>query len=361
MNDFDVELLKFLSVNGRATIQEISQKFKINPDAASKAIEELISKEGIVFSPEINFENLWLMEFAKQARQQTKRGIIGGANEIISNTGFSEYVLKLEFESLPNENDLTKAADTKEKYVQFLATTKSKNAYGYVLARTYDDINYLLSEMEKKLSKYKFKASAIRLFPEWGFFPITAEMINSFKLFDSYKNLLTGLTKDGRASFSDIGSAYSQGSTQMLYAYDRLIRTRVLKWITYYIQNLDSYSIAFFEIAVNGIAFEKEKEKWFMRMVKADFCPYIYLARTVSPLGYFGILASQSKEELKKEIGFVEGFKNADTKVDMLDKVLIGKIGLRYFDMRYSAAYYYLEDKGLVEKLNLPTPGAGYI
>jgi DNA-binding Lrp family transcriptional regulator len=354
-------LLKFLSVNGRATIQELAQKFGMKPEEVSKDLEELSSREGLTFAPEINFENLWLMEFAKQARQQTKRSIIGEASEIVANAGFSEYLLKLDFESMPKYEELANATSTKERYVQFLATTKSKKAYGYVLARTYDDISYIVRGIQSKLSKYQFTLSVIRIFPEWGFFPIDTDMINSFKLFDSYKNLLAGLTKRGRAPFSEIGAEYGQGSTQMLYAYDRLIRTRVLKWVTYYIANISQYSIAFLELTLKGSGFEKEKEKWYLKMVKSEVCPYVYMAHMLSPLGYFGILAFQDKDELEKEINALSKFKYAESKVEMLDKILVGKIGLRYFDMRYSSAYAYLESKGLVERQSLPSPGAGYI
>ncbi len=54
-------------------------------------------KYQLSFVPEINFENLWHMEFAREARKQTKRGIIGEAGNIVANAGFNEYAIVIKF------------------------------------------------------------------------------------------------------------------------------------------------------------------------------------------------------------------------------------------------------------------------
>ncbi|MEM3215699.1 MAG: hypothetical protein QXS17_02170 [Candidatus Micrarchaeaceae archaeon] len=350
-------LLKMLSVNSRASLQEISNELHISKTTAYALLAETIKKYGLRFCPEISLENLWRMEFARQARSQTKRGIIGGATEIVANTGFNEYMLTINFEGeKPSDNSIASALGN-NYMIQFAASGKGAyDVFAYMVSRTYDDIRYFLDKFNAKLNKYSMAENVNRIWTTHGFFPASEELVQQFNLFDSYKNILLGFIKDGRATFSDIGSKYGQGSTQMLYAYERLVRTGVLKHMTY-IEEIPKRKIsAIAQISIsNESIFEKSKEQWYEDMVKQseDECVYTYIADTFSPIGSIAIINVKDNKELSREMQKLSSLRGAHVKFTAIKSVLIGSIAVRNFDMRYSNIYAYLESKNKVKKITM--------
>ena len=349
------ELLKLLSVNSRIGIDELAQKLHVSKSVVASLLEQAKAKYGITFVPELSFDNLWHMEFARQARMQTKRGIIGEASEIIANTGFNEYALQINFlDKAPSDKELADALG--DSYiVQFLARTKGKyDIWAYLVSRTYEEIRYMLEKMNKKLGKYSMTESVSRIWTEHGFFPISAKLVQQFNLFDSYKNLILGLLENGRRTFSEIGGTYAQGSTQMIYAYDRLIKTNVIKRMTYYESTPERRFGAIAQITVtNQEQFEKSKEAWYTSMVKQDEegeCLYTYIASTMEPMGSIAIINTKTNDELKGQIDKLSSMQGASVSYSLLQNAIIGKIGIRNFDMRYSDIYAYLESRNKVAR-----------
>jgi len=354
--DIEKKILSILGANARISINDLAGEVHIDKNKTYEIFNNIVEKYGIRFVPEINIDALWHMEFARQARLQTKRSIIGEAEEMISNVGFSEYLMQIKFdEKIPNNDELISAAE-KEYWTQFLAKTHGNyDVLAYIVARPYDDLRYIISKLGAVLKNYNMEISISKIWPYFGFFPPSKSLISQFKLFETYKNLLVGLLNAGRENFSEMGKEYGQGYTQMLYSYDRLYRTNVLKRVTYYETkpNKKAYEAVSIKVT-NREKFEKSKEEWYMHIIEQANKGkqlYVYACETVAPFGNFVILAGESTEEIKKEISHISKLKGAKVSGTHIDQSLIGALGIREFDMRYSFQYEYLESRNKVPRI----------
>ncbi|MEM3781395.1 MAG: AsnC family protein [Candidatus Micrarchaeaceae archaeon] len=348
-------LLKLLSVNARASLQEIAATLHMSKSSTYALLEKTIEKYGLRFFPEISLENLWRMEFARQARSQTKRGIIGEATEIMANAGFNEYALRIKFEGKrPESKELANALGNSHM-VLFAAPCKGAcDFFAYLVSRTYEDVKYLLGKFNAKLSNYSMIEDVSRIWTSHGFFPASTELVSQFNLFDSYKNLLLGLMKNGRAAFSEIGAECGQGSTQMLYAYERLARTGVLKRMTYIETAPERSAAVIAQLSIsNSKLFESSKEKWYEDMVSQNSreCAYSYIADTLSPLGIIAIISAKNRKEVDSEMRKLASLRGAHATFARIESTLLGNIAVRNFDMRYSDMYAYLESRNKVKRL----------
>ena len=353
--DDEKALLKLLSINARITNEDIAKRLHLSKQEASKLFDYVVSKYGLKFVPEISLENMWHVEFAKQARLQTKRGIIGEANELVSNAGFNEYSLKINFiGSKPGKEELYEAARSIPE-MQFITMTSGHyDAWAYLVSRSFEDIRYALSNFNKKLEKYDKKENLAKIKTNFGFFALNKQLVERFNIFESYRNLLSGLIENGRATFTEIGAKYQQGSTQMLYAYDRLVRIGVLKRVTYYETKPERTEASIIEIAItNEAKFEREKERWYLRMVdeaNKSECKYTYIADTLSPLGLIAIINTKTEKEINEEENALKKMNGATIETTEITEPVIGSMGIRNFDMRYSCIYDYLELKNKVPR-----------
>ncbi|MGC8676155.1 MAG: hypothetical protein ACP5T3_01385 [Candidatus Micrarchaeia archaeon] len=355
------ELLKILSIDSRQSLQDLSNALHISKTATYNLLSEATRKYGLHFYPEISLENLWHMEFARQARAQTKRGIIGEATEIMASVGFNEYALQIKFEGKKPDDSEMAAALGKSGIVQFAATTRGKqDVWAYLVARTYDEIRYFLEKLNKNLDSYSMTETVSNIWTKLGFFPLSAQLVQNFNLFDSYRNLVLGLMENGRATFSDIGSKYNQGSTQMLYAYERLARTGVLRHMTYFETSPLRKVAEIAQIRINNAeSFEKSKEQWYKDMVEQSEkgeCAYTYIADTLSPLGSIAIISASDNAALEREMKKLRAMRGASAEFSAVAKELIGRIAVRNYDMRYSEMYEYLASRNKVKKI---APRAG--
>ena len=354
--DIEKKILSILGANARISINDLAGEVHIDKNKTYEIFNSIVEKYGIRFVPEINIDALWHMEFARQARLQTKRSIIGEAEEMMSNVGFSEYLMQIKFEEkAPNNDELISAAE-KEYWIQFLAKTHGNyDALAYIVARPYDDLRYIISKLGAALKNYDMEISISKIWPYFGFFPLSKSLISQLKLFETYKNLLVGLLNAGRKNFSEMGKEFGQGYTQMLYSYDRLYRTNVLRRVTYYETkpNKKAYEAVSIKIT-NKEKFEKSKEEWYMHIIeqanKGEQL-YVYACETIAPFGNFVILAGESTEEIKKEINYISKLKGVKVSSTHIDQSLIGALGIREFDMRYSFQYQYLESRNKVPRI----------
>jgi len=354
--DIEKKILSILGANARISINDLAGEVHIDKNKTYEVFNSIVEKYGIRFVPEINIDALWHMEFARQARLQTKRSIIGEAEEMISNVGFSEYLMQIKFDKkTPNNDELISTAE-KEYWIQFLAKTHGNyDALAYIVARPYDDLRYIISKLGAALKNYDMEISISKIWPYFGFFPLSKSLISQLKLFETYKNLLVGLLNAGRENFSEMGKEFGQGYTQMLYSYDRLYRTNVLRRVTYYETkpNKKAYEAVSIKIT-NKEKFEKSKEEWYMHIIeqanKGEQL-YVYACETIAPFGNFVILAGESTEEIKKEINYISKLKGVKVSSTHIDQSLIGALGIREFDMRYSFQYQYLESRNKVPRI----------
>ena len=139
----------------------------------------------------------------------------------------------------------------------------------------------------------------------------------------------------------------------MLYAYDRLARTEILKRVTYFESKPGG---SFGIVAIAKVQSEKEfgdsRDKWFAKLAKeydkrTNEC--IFMCDTPSPKGIIVIADFANKGAANRFLSTMKrGLKGTQVSKMQLGKALVGSLGVRDFDMRYTSQYRSLERKKLV-------------
>lgn len=347
-------ILRLLSVDARMSMQDLANSLKTTKVNAYALFNEISGAYSMRFVPEIGIDKLWKWEFIKRARLRTKRGILAEAVEELPLTGFGEYLVFIKFVGKkPSDAEIVKAIGN--SYApQFAARTRGEYDMAvYVVERSYEDAIRFTDTLSKNLDKYKMLAYTNRIWGNFGFFPLSNKLIEQFDIFDTYKNLLFGLNESGRSTFTDIGKRYSQGPAQMLYAYDRLARTEILKRVTYFEARPEgSVSILAIAKTENEKAFDESRDRWFAKMIKEyekkeNEC--VFMCDTPNPKGVAVIGHFATKANANRFLSSMRsGLKGSAVDSLEITKVLLGSLGVRDFDMRYTHQYKHLERKKLV-------------
>jgi DNA-binding Lrp family transcriptional regulator len=347
-------MLRMLSVNARISMQDIANRLGTTKVNIYGLFNELLEEYDIDFVPEISIDKLWKWEFIKKARLRTKRGIISEAMEELPLTGFGEYLILIKFIGKePGDEEIKKAIGN--SYVpQFIARINGEyDLMIYAVARSYEDAISFTDALNKSLFKYNMLVYTNRIWGRFGFFPLNNKLIEQFDIFDTYKNLLFGLNGTGRNTFTEIGKKFNQGPAQMLYAYDRLARTEILKRVTYFeAKPRANMSVAIMLKIENTKAFEASKNAWMMRIVKEyenKENEYVFICDMANPKGMFVIMNFHGKERYEKFFSCLRScLKGVEVSKMQISRALLGNLGLRDFDMRYSSQYKCLERNKLV-------------
>lgn len=351
------KVLRLLSVDARISMQELANRLGTTKANAYGIFNEVLNEYGMHFVPEISIDKLWKWEFIKKARLRTKRGIIAEAEEELPLTGFNEYMIFVKFfGKQPSEDEIMKAFGN--SYVpQFAARTKGEyDLMIYAVARSYEDAIQFTDSLNRSLGKYEMLSYTDRIWSCFGFFPVSNKLIEEFDIFDTYKNLLFGLNGSGRNTFTEIGKRFNQGPAQMLYAYDRLAKTEILRRVTYFESKPKNAFNAIAMIRIRNIkGFEEALNNWYMKLVKEyekneNEC--VYMCDIANPKGMMVLGSFHSKENLNRFFSRIKSsVKGVEiTRID-LSKVVLGSMGQRDFDMRYSSQYKCLERKKMVPSM----------
>ncbi|VVB76769.1 Uncharacterised protein [uncultured archaeon] len=357
--DIKCKVIRQLGIDARISMKTLMSSVGGARSSAYGLFNSVTSEYGLKFVPEINISNLWKWEFIKRARMQTKRGIIAEATmEELPVAGFGEYMVLVKFAGKPPGDEIIRAALSAFDAPQFAARLDGDyDLIIYAVARSYEEALEFTDGFSKKLDKQNMTTYTNRVWGIFGFFPVNAKLIGKFDIFDSYKNLLLGLNESGRKTFSDIGRKANQGPAQMLYAYDRLVRTGILRRITYYETKPKSTINVLFKIkATNAKSFDGAKDAWFMRLIKEyekmeNEC--VFMCDIPSPKGMLVIGSFEKADRLKNFVGMMksslDGIEITQTKIT---SVLQGSLGIRDFDMRYTQQYASLARRRMVPRLN---------
>lgn len=347
-------MLRLLSVDARISMQDLANQLKTTKVNAYNLFNELANEYGLRFVPEIGIDKLWKWEFIKRARLRTKRGILAEAVEELPLTGFGEYLILIKFiGKRPADEEIVKAVGN--SYApQFAAKTKGEyDLVIYAVERSYEDAVRFTDTLGKNLSKYKMLAYTSRVWGSFGFFPLNNKLIEQFDIFDTYKNLLFGLNEAGRNTFTEIGKHYNQGPAQMLYAYDRLARTEILKRVTYFESKpKNGFGVLAVVKTQSEKEFDESKDRWFARLTKEyekreNEC--VFICDTPSPKGLVVVADFPTRSAANRFLSSMRSsLKGAQVGSMQLGKVLVGSMGVRDFDMRYASQYKSLERKKLV-------------
>jgi DNA-binding Lrp family transcriptional regulator len=350
-------ILRLLSVDARISMQDLANDLKTTKVNAYNLFNEVSNEYGMRFVPEISIDKLWKWEFIKRARLRTKRGILAEAVEELPLTGFGEYLVFIKFSGKkPDDAEIVKAMGTSYA-AQFAARTRGEyDLVIYVVERSYEDAVRFTDMLSRNLGKYKMLAYTSRVWGSFGFFPLNNKLIEQFDIFDTYKNLLFGLNDGGRSTFTEIGKRYSQGPAQMLYAYDRLARTEILKRVTYFESRPgNSFSIVAIVKTQSENQFDESKDRWFASLVRnydknTNEC--IFMCDTPTPKGMVVVGSFANKSAADRFLSAMKsGLKGAQVGSMQILKVIVGSLGVRDFDMRYAPQYKHLERKKMVPAL----------
>jgi DNA-binding Lrp family transcriptional regulator len=351
-------MLRLLSTDARASMNIIASKMGIARRSAYSLFNEIAEERGLKFVPEVDIEHLWKWEFIKKARLRTKRGILAEAMEELPVAGFGEYMVFVKFVGAsPGDDELTKAVGA-SPLPQFAARLRGANDLMiYAVARNYEEALEFAGDLGKRLGRRRATAHVSRVWGSFGFFPLSERLISQFDIFDSYKNLLIGLNESGRMTFSEVGRKSNQGPAQMLYAYDRLVRTGILRRITYFEEKPNRASSVLFTVRVTDTkAFEASRDAWFMKLIseyekRENEC--VFICNTPCPIGMLIVARFESDARMARFRGMMRStLKGVDVSHSKVGKVLLGHLGIRDFDMRYTGQYKSLAMRRLVPRLN---------
>ncbi len=352
------KIRRLLSVDARISMQDLATNLKTTKVNAYNLFNEVTAEYGMKFVPEICIDKLWKWEFIKRARLRTKRGILAEAVEELPLTGFGEFLVMVKFMGKkPKEDEVIKAMSG-FKSPQFAAFTKGEyDLFIYSVERSYEDAIRFTDSLNKNLGKYNMIATTSKVWSNFGFFPLSSKLMEQFDIFDTYKNLLYGLNEGGRNTFTDIGKKFNQGPAQILYAYDRLARTEILKRVTYF-ESKPKATVGLIIIAEieNANSFEATRNNWYIKLLKEykdreNEC--VFMCEMPSPKS---LLILADFESRKKSNQFLSSLKKSVRGIRInsikISKVLLGSLGARDFDMRYTPQYRDLERKKLVPSMS---------
>jgi DNA-binding Lrp family transcriptional regulator len=346
-------LLRLLSTDARVSVNDLADRLNTSKANALASLSNTTKERSLRFVPEISIDKVWKWEFIKRARVRTKRGILAEAVDELPATGFEEYVMLARFKGgKPGDAEIQKAIGG-HYAAQFAARLKGDDdLLVYAVDRSYDDMMRFVEGVSKKLGHYRMLASITRVWNTFGFFPLSDALVEQFDIFDTYKKLLVGLNGNGRGTFTEIGNRFRQGAAQMLYAYDRLVRTEILKRVTYFEPLRGRQAIVAMARTADASGFADAKSAWFASLVKEyekreNEC--VYMCDTPSPLGMLVIASFESSKALSRFVATMRGkLVNSEISYMPISRVLHGSLGIRDFDMSKTQQYRHLERNRLL-------------
>jgi len=317
----------------------------------------LVDEYGLKFVPEINIDGIWKYEFIKFTRPHKKREIVEEALESLPDAiGFEEYMILIKFLNGKPKNEEILNAISNSYEAQFVATLDGEyDLVMYVVARNYMEADRFLLSFDEKMSKYNIVSEMDRIMPAFGFFPLSKKLIERFNIPESYLDLLLGLSDNGREELKAIAAKFKREPDRIMYAMERLRDTGILKHVTYY-EEKPKYNVrALIKLTTNNVsAFLKNRNKWFLDMVKDQgrHNEYIFVADISNPTGILMFMNFETKKDLSSFVKRLsDNLKVIKTTTIGIKDVLVGHLGVRNFDMRYSMQYEILANQNLVPKM----------
>jgi len=353
------EMLRYLSINGRASIDDIARHIKM-PKATTYALfNELVKEYRLHFVPEININDIWKFEFIKISKHKsTKREIKEEALEKIPELGLEEYISFVKFNgAVPSEEEILNAIkDFAEP--QYVAKLHGEDDLViYEVGKSFYNVNKFIINFSKSMKKYNMIINTSRIVTDFGFFPLRNELLDTLMLPDTSKALLEGLNIDARGEIKEIAKRFNKKPELLLYAMDRLKRGGLLERLTYFEAQPKNNIGGIIKIVItNESKFIESKNKFLLELVKqkeGEHTKYTYICDIMNPSGILFFVNLGSNEEIDNITNnFSKVLKGVEMEYITITKSIFGSLGVRNFDMRYSAQYKVLESENLVSKIN---------
>ncbi|MGC8662655.1 MAG: hypothetical protein ACP5RT_02625 [Candidatus Micrarchaeia archaeon] len=354
-----LEILKYLSINGRASIDDIARRIKMPKATTYTLLNEVIKEYAIRFVPELNINDVWKFEFIKISKHKsTKREIKEEALEKIPELGLEEYISFIKFNGeVPSEEEILEAINN-SPVPQYVAKLHGEDdLIIYEVGKSFYTINKFIINFLKSMKKYSMVVNTSRIVTDFGFFPLRNDLLDMLMLPDTSKALLEGLNIDARGEIKEIAKRFNKKPELLLYAMERLKQGGLLERITYFESRpKDSINGILKIVVTNESKFLESRMKWFMELVKqksGEHTKYTYICDIMNPSGVLLFVNLNSNEEIDYIINtFTKILKGVDITYITITKNIFGSLGVRNFDLRYSAQYKVLESENLVPKIN---------
>ncbi len=345
-------ILRELSMDARQSLSSIADKVSASKTTVFNELNALIEQKEIRFVPEINLDELWRHEMLYTTKWMQKREF---RQLDIHQIGFTEYICFVKFlGKKPSDAEISKAVANSYVPQNVSALYGRYDLFMYLVARDHADINVFVNSFHKVLSGYKMLVRIRPIRKSLGFFPLRNELIMQFKLPEKYKKLLITLNEDARGQLS---SGEGMDKNTIAYIYKTLLEYGIVSRTTMYMRNPDndfagiiSYSI------IDHQQFQKNKYKWFEHLVKMDsnkLGTYTFMADVHEPYG--GIIIANARNAACFD-GIKKSIENLRLGIEMesliLSRPILGDLGVRNFDLRYSNQYGMLATEGIVPKLS---------
>ncbi len=331
-----LDILKLLSVDGRASIQDMAKKLGVPKTTAYNLFLEVEKEYGLKFVPEININQIWKYELVKLSREGSKREILSKTIDKMHDIGFEEYVIFIKFmDNIPEEKEIKKILEL--SYMpQFAAIVRGQyDLIIYAISRSYKDIDSLIISLGNQLKSYNFKAEVNRIERTFGYFPVRSELIKQFAISENYKNLMINLNENGRTEIKKIEETNS--SKSLSYNLEKLKKTGILSRITYFetkSKNVITSVIRF--SVINYDQFLNSKIRWFSELVnsgKHSHNEYTLMCDISNPQGC--LIFCNFENNQNAELFFTQlknNIKGAKFEFINIAKTIFGNEGIRNFD-----------------------------
>ncbi len=339
----DLEIVKILSMDGRATIPEIAKKIGLSTSAAAYQIKKAEEKYGIEYLLEIDFLKLGFQSFiafVKFTNEVPQLEIIKKALEDIPEIQLvmmtsGEYHLVIYFYSMNNTTVFYMTRYIKEK-----TQVKDYDSEWYV-APHLNDFGTLPTRAEffRLLEKIVWHRTKDTPRPE------------SWNITNTEYAVLKSLSSNGAANFSDIdkNNGFEYGASR--YAYNKLIKKGIIIRPTINLTKLPIKHIAIFLMEiVNGKDFFSSEKVYLSEMIResSNINDLYTLVNDVAfPISTLFIMPIFRGGEFENKIREIKtNIKGLKIKELMVSNVVLGSLCYRRFDKEQTYSYEKLKEIG---------------
>lgn len=342
-------ILRELSMDARKSLSSIAADTGLSKTTVFNELNRLINEKEISFVPEINLDDMWRHEMLYTTKRMQKRDF---RDLDIHTIGFSEYIGFVKFKGKkPSDSEIVKAVSSFYNPQTICGLHGSYDLFMYLVARNPGELNAFLNGFHKSLSGYKMKIRVKPIQRTHGYFPLRNTLISQFKIPEKYKRLLVALNDDARGQLSKSDDI---DKTMATYIYKTLLEYGIVTRTTLHMRNsgkaftgMITYSI------INNELFQKNKHLWNSQIAKLDdkVGYYTLTAETGDPYGGFAIISTRGPEYFNSIKRSIESM-NLGVKLGIVivTHTILGNMGIRNFDMRYSKQYDALAGQGLVPR-----------
>ena len=334
-SEYDLKILRYLSMNGRAPVQKIAKFAGLKNSVTEYAIKKLEKRYDIKYLPEIDMTKIRFTGFISFVRFKGKAPSISEikmalegipeVQQVLATTG--DYHLAIYLFSM-NNNLLDRliyfimSATDMKKYDTEWYTTPSSITYGFIPLR--DKFFDLLGQITWKKTKESTK-------------PAPGELT------DKEVALMRDMNKNGTTTFAEVDQNNRLNIGTSRFIYQRLVDKGIIKRITINITRHEKYNVILIVKITNGEMYDNSRINFFSEIINATHgVTNRYSISTVtfyptSILLFTQISEESELEDIKREI--ISKTKGIEISELRISNIILGSICYRNFDSMYTLQY----------------------